>query len=99
MTIGLEAPPLNSTQLNILQAINYSNSTEEAFKHLENTHVLGNLTNSTNKDFTISRSQDAKCAVYLHCKNKASTNPGVLLGDTQLRLSYPTPTSGNGNVN
>ena len=98
--IGVEAHPTSLLHNSMyIQANNYSDSTEEVFNHLENIHEPGNLTNSTNKDFTISRSQDAKCAVYLHCENKASTNPGGLLGDTQLRLSYPTPTSGNGNVN
>ena len=60
----------------------------------------GNPTSSTNKEFAIKLILRHLGAADPHCENTASTSPGgPHYKDTQLKLSYPTPTSGNGDVN
>ena len=64
------------------------------FNYLDNSHILDSLTKSTKGFHDQQITKVAKTLSTYITKNKTSTNPGGRLGNTQLRLSAPTPTHG-----
>ena len=99
-SLGIEARPhLTSTKLNVPRA-NNKRSPHRGIKIPTINYRPGNPTSSTNKEFAIKLILRRLGAADPHCENTASTSPGgPHYKDTQLKLSYPTPTSGNGDVN